>query len=82
MSQDGKEKSSLSMMLESLEKQVPALLKNTQDAAKQGLQELQGVLPRLRRMVNEGLQAETILERRVTALKQAESILETDPEVH
>jgi hypothetical protein len=44
MSQDGKEKSSLSTMLESLEKQVPDLLKHTQDAAKQGLQELQGVL--------------------------------------
>ena len=34
------------------------------------------MLPWLRRMVNEGLQAETTLKRRVKALRQAESILE------
>ena len=76
MSQDGKEISSLSTMLESLEKQVPDLLNHTQDAARQGLHELQGILPKLKRMVQDGTQAEGTLKRRVKALRQAESILE------
>ena len=76
MTQDDNQNKNLSSLLDLLEVSLPGLVEQTGEQVQKGIHELQGALPRLKRMVEESANADHMLNRRVKALKQAESILE------
>jgi len=76
MTQDDNQSNNLSSLLDSLEASLPQLLEQAGEQVRQGIHELQSALPRLKHMAQGSANAEHLLNRRVKALKQAESILE------